>query len=56
MKLINICLCHQAIIEAFGEDGNIEYVGRDKVGPKHGNESKAFHDQKTILKDVPNPL
>lgn len=53
---MGICLGHQAIVEAFGEDGDIEYVGRAKVGPMHGKESKVFHDQETILKNVPNPL
>ena len=28
------------------------YVGLAKVGPIHGKESKVFHDQETILKDV----
>ena len=35
-------------VENFGEDENIEYVGRAKVGPMHGKESKVFHDQETI--------
>ncbi|MFX1394080.1 MAG: anthranilate synthase component II [Promethearchaeota archaeon] len=56
VPILGICLGHQAIVEAFGEDENIEYVGRAKVGPMHGKESKVFHDQETILKDVPNPL
>ena len=56
IPILGICLGHQAIVEAFGEDENIEYVGRAKVGPMHGKESKVFHDQETILKDVPNPL
>ncbi|TFG22159.1 MAG: hypothetical protein EU529_11260 [Promethearchaeota archaeon] len=34
----------------------MEYVGRAKVGPMHGKESKVFHDHETILKGVPNPL
>ena len=32
------------------------YFCRAKVGPMHGKESKVFHDQETILKDIPNPL
>jgi anthranilate synthase/aminodeoxychorismate synthase-like glutamine amidotransferase len=56
IPILGICLGHQALVEAFGEDDNIEYVGRAKVGPMHGKESKVFHDQETILKDVPNPL
>jgi len=56
MPILGICLGHQAIVEAFGKDENMEFVGRSKVGPMHGNESKVFHDQETILKDVPNPL
>ena len=32
------------------------YFSKVKVGPMHGKESKVFHDQETILKDVPNPL
>ncbi|MFX1495751.1 MAG: anthranilate synthase component II [Promethearchaeota archaeon] len=56
VPILGICLGHQAIVEAFGEDQSIEYVGRAKVGPMHGKESKVFHDQETILKDVPNPL
>lgn len=31
----------------------VMHVGRAKVGPMHGKESKVFHDQETILKDVP---
>ncbi len=34
----------------------VMHVGRAKVGPMHGKKSKVFHDQETILKDVPNPL
>ena len=56
IPILGICLGHQAIIEAFGEDPGKEYVGRAKVGPMHGKESKIFHDQETIFKDIPNPL
>jgi len=54
--ILGICLGHQAIIEAFGEDLNVEYVGRAKVGPMHGKISKIFHDQETIFKNIQNPL
>ncbi|MBD3341478.1 MAG: anthranilate/aminodeoxychorismate synthase component II [Candidatus Lokiarchaeota archaeon] len=56
IAILGICLGHQAIIEAFGKDPEIEYVGRAKVGPMHGKESKVFHDQETIFKGIPNPL
>ena len=56
IPILGICLGHQAIIEAFGGDLDEEYVGRAKVGPMHGKESKIFHDQETIFKDIPNPL
>lgn len=54
--ILGICLGHQAIIEAFGEDSSLEYVGRAKVGPMHGKQSKIFHDQESIFKNIPNPL
>jgi anthranilate synthase/aminodeoxychorismate synthase-like glutamine amidotransferase len=56
VPILGICLGHQAIIEAFGEDSNQEYVERSKVGPMHGKLSKVFHDQETILNEIPNPL
>lgn len=56
ISILGICLGHQTIIEAFGEDPDKEYVGRAKVGPMHGKQSKIFHDQETIFKDIPNPL
>ena len=56
IPILGICLGHQTIIEAFGEDTDKEYVGRAKVGPMHGKQSKIFHDQETIFKDIPNPL
>ena len=56
VPILGICLGHQTIIEAFGEDMEKEYVGRAKVGPMHGKQSKIFHDQETIFKGVPNPL
>jgi len=56
IPILGICLGHQTIIEAFGEDPDIKYVGRSKVGPMHGKQSKIFHDQETIFKDIPNPL
>ena len=56
IPILGICLGHQTIVEAFGEDNGQEYVGRAKVGPMHGKQSKIFHDQETIFKDIPNPL
>jgi len=56
IPILGICLGHQAIIEAFGEDPEKEYVGRAKVGPMHGKQSKIFHDQETIFQNIPNPL
>ncbi len=56
IPILGICLGHQTIIEAFGEDPDKEYVGRSKVGPMHGKQSKIFHDQETIFKNIPNPL
>jgi len=56
MPILGICLGHQTIIEAFGEDADKEYVERAKVGPMHGKQSKIFHDQETIFEDIPNPL
>jgi len=56
IPILGICLGHQTIIEAFGKDPNIEYIGRAKIGPMHGKLSKIFHDQETIFKDLPNPL
>ncbi len=44
IPILGICLGHQSIIEAFGEDQDKEYVGRAKVGPIHGKQSKIFHD------------
>jgi len=56
IPILGICLGHQTIVEAFGEDENIEYVGRAKVGPMHGKQSKIFHDQDSIFQNIPNPL
>ena len=56
IPILGICLGHQAIVEAFGEDLKKEYVGLAKVGPMHGKVSKIFHDQETIFKAIPNPL
>jgi para-aminobenzoate synthetase component 2 len=56
VPILGICLGHQAIIESFGEDPKLEYVGLAKIGPMHGKESKIFHDQETIFKEIPNPL
>ncbi|MFX1555184.1 MAG: anthranilate synthase component II [Promethearchaeota archaeon] len=56
IPILGICLGHQAIVEAFGEKADLEYVGRAKVGPMHGKQSKIFHDQEKIFKNIPNPL
>ena len=56
IPILGVCVGHQAIVEAFGKDENIEYVGIAKIGPMHGKESKIFHDQETIFTDIPNPL
>ena len=56
LPILGICLGHQTIIESFGESLDIEYVKRAKVGPMHGKQSKIFHDQETIFKDIANPL
>ncbi|TFF99038.1 MAG: aminodeoxychorismate/anthranilate synthase component II [Promethearchaeota archaeon] len=56
IPILGICLGHQAIVESFGENQDLEYVGRAKVGPMHGKESKVFHDQESIFKDISNPL
>jgi len=56
IPILGICLGHQTIIECFGENPDVEYVERAKVGPMHGKQSKIFHDQETIFKGIPNPL
>ncbi len=56
LPILGICLGHQTIIESFGENLDIEYVNRAKVGSMHGKQSKIFHDQETIFKEIPNPL
>ena len=56
IPILGICLGHQTIVEAFGEDPNLEYIGRAKIGPMHGKVSKIFHDQETVFKNIPNPL
>jgi len=56
VPILGICLGHQAIIEAFGDNPDMEYLGRAKAGPMHGKLSKIFHDQETIFRDIPNPL
>ncbi len=56
IPILGICLGHQAIVEAFGDKPDLEYIGRAKVGPMHGKQSKIFHDQEKIYKDIPNPI
>ncbi|MHA1341182.1 MAG: anthranilate synthase component II [Promethearchaeota archaeon] len=55
IPIFGVCLGHQAICEAFGEDETIEYVGKARSGPKHGKLSKIFHDGKNIFETIPNP-
>jgi len=55
IPIFGVCLGHQAICEAFGEDEKVEYVGRAKSGPKHGKLSKVFHDNSFIYEGIPNP-
>lgn len=56
VPILGICLGHQCIVEALGENISEEYVERAKVGPMHGKISKVFHDQETIFNGIPNPL
>src|SRR6056297_736435 len=55
IPVMGVCLGHQAICEAFGENPDKEYVGLAKVGPKHGKISKSFHDSEGIFEGIPNP-
>ncbi|MHA1996960.1 MAG: anthranilate synthase component II [Promethearchaeota archaeon] len=55
VPIFGVCLGHQAICEAFGDDESVEYVGRAKVGPKHGKMSKIFHDGEGVFESIPNP-
>jgi anthranilate synthase/aminodeoxychorismate synthase-like glutamine amidotransferase len=55
VPIFGVCLGHQVMCEAFGEDQEKEYVGRAKVGPKHGKLSKTFHDGTGIFEKIPNP-
>ena len=55
VPIFGICLGNQAICEAYGEDEKVEYVGRAKVGPKHGKMSKIFHIGEDLFKGIPNP-
>ena len=55
VPIFGVCLGHQAICEAFGEDQSIEYVGRAKCGPKHGKLSQIFHNGEDLFAGVPNP-
>ncbi len=55
IPILGVCLGHQAICEAFGEDPKFEYVGRARVGPMHGKISKVFHDGESIFRGLPNP-
>ena len=55
IPIFGICLGHQAICEAFGEDEDTEYVGRANVGPMHGKMSRIFHDGDGLFQDIPNP-
>lgn len=55
IPILGVCLGHQAICEAFGEDQTFEYVSRARVGPVHGKTSKVFHDGESIFQGLPNP-
>jgi anthranilate synthase/aminodeoxychorismate synthase-like glutamine amidotransferase len=55
IPILGVCLGHQAICESYGEDLDVEYVGRAKVGPKHGKMSKIFHIGEGIFDGIPNP-
>ncbi|MGM7684108.1 aminodeoxychorismate/anthranilate synthase component II [Cytobacillus sp. Hm23] len=50
IPLFGVCLGHQSIAQAFGGD----VVRADKL--MHGKTSQIFHNQKTIFKDIENPL
>ncbi|GAB4320246.1 MAG: hypothetical protein Kow0069_24160 [Promethearchaeota archaeon] len=56
VPVLGVCLGHQAICEAYGEQPNFEHVGRARVGPVHGKTSKVFHDGEGVLRGLPNPL
>ena len=56
IPIMGVCLGHQAMCEAFGEEEGIEYVGKAKVGPMHGKMSKMFHDGEGLFKGIPNPI
>ncbi len=55
MPILGVCLGHQAICEAFGDDQATEFVGRAHVGPRHGKMSRIFHDNEGIFISIPNP-
>ncbi len=55
IPIMGVCLGHQAMCEAFGENQETEYVGLAKVGPMHGKISKIFHDGEGLFKGIPNP-
>lgn len=55
VPILGVCLGHQAICEAFGDDPEVEYVGRARVGPVHGKTCKTFHDGEAVFKGLPNP-
>ncbi|MHA1734539.1 MAG: anthranilate synthase component II [Promethearchaeota archaeon] len=55
VPILGVCLGHQAICEAFGEDDGVEYVGRSRSGPVHGKISKIFHDGEGVYRGIPNP-
>ena len=55
IPILGVCLGHQAITEAYGENKEEEYVGRSKIGPMHGKMSKMFHDGENIFSNIQNP-
>ena len=50
VPILGVCLGHQAIAEAFGED----VVRAEKI--MHGKTSEIHHDGKTIFKGMSNPF
>jgi len=56
VPILGICLAHQAIVEALDVGEQVEHIDNAKVDPMHRKESKIFHDQETMFKNIPNPI